>query len=253
MNLLCRQDGDVDYYLELVIILLLLLALPRCPGPCACSARRPAADVQAGSRKAARSNSPGAACELGSAGTGQPCTRRCPAGHGGEREHARPGITRRRPFPRLFLMNAEISVIYCQEHEKGKKKKKKSGSGGRGREGHSSFFLLTPLAAFGYRISLNGNLHAAFIFKPLIAFYVTSLYMSNFSQEAVFFRPFDVRLLPLTPLRAKKWEAFSSQGDFIFFPCDTAAGSLSQARGPCGVNGTALATRPQGESWRSLL
>lgn len=51
--------------------------------------------------------------------------------------------------------------------------------------------------------------------------------MSNISQEAVFFRPFDVRLLPLTPLRAKKWEAFSSQGDFIFFPCDTAAGSLS--------------------------
>lgn len=42
--------------------------------------------------------------------------------------------------------------------------------------------------------------------------------MSNISQEAVFFRPFDVRLLPLTPLRARKWEAFSSQGDFIFFP-----------------------------------
>lgn len=89
---------------------------------------------------------------------------------------------------------------------------------GRGREGHPSFFLLTPLTAFGYRISLNGSLHAAFIFKPLIAFEVTSLYMSDISQEAVFFRPFDVRLLPLTPLRAKKWEAFSSQGDFIFFP-----------------------------------
>lgn len=51
--------------------------------------------------------------------------------------------------------------------------------------------------------------------------------MTNISQEAVFFRPFDVRLLPLTPLRAKKWEAFSSQGDFIFFPCDRAAGFLS--------------------------
>lgn len=120
-------------------------------------------------------------------------------------------------------LSAVISVIYCQDCERGEKKC----YWGRGREGRPSFFLLTPLAAFGYRILLNGSLHAAFIFKPLIAFEVTSLYMSNISQEAVFFRPFDVRLLPLTPLRAKKWEAFSSQGDFIFFPCDTAAGSLS--------------------------
>lgn len=108
--------------------------------------------------------------------TSQPRARWCQDGCGGEWEHARPGITHQRPFPGLFLMkhnhlNAEISVIYCQEHEKARgKKKKKSGNGGRGREGHSSFFLLTPLAAFGYRISLNGNLHAAFIFKPLIAF-----------------------------------------------------------------------------------
>lgn len=50
-----------------------------------------------------------------------------PGRRGGEREHAQPGITHRRPFPGLFLMkrnhlDAEISVIYCQEHEKEKKK-----------------------------------------------------------------------------------------------------------------------------------
>lgn len=119
-----------------------------------------------------------------------------------------------------------------------------------GREGHSSFFL--P-AAFGYRIWLNGSLHAAFIFKPLIAGGVTSPCSSSNSQGDVFFRPFDVRLLPLTPLRAKKWEAFSSQGDFIFSPCDTAAGALSQARGCGGVDGTALGDTAPGDSWRSLL
>lgn len=99
---------------------------------------------------------------------GHPCTRVCQASRSPHGQASLTGAHSRALFNEA--QSLEYRNFSARSMKKRKKPTTKQWEWGRGGEGHSSFFLLTPLAAFGYRISLNGSLHAAFIFKPLIAF-----------------------------------------------------------------------------------